>query len=180
MVKQKRARYLYDLTKGRQGVFVEKTTQTEDGQPLQADVSGLDGEICQVLYYPTMDGFKNIPNLLKAFIGQRDPVRTSQKFPTEAVYHTTLDSAIPGQPREVVVIEEDQYGDSMMMDKIGEKHDRKIANLQKKRQEARREKGYSEVEAAAQDEEDDDEYERRDRRRGEDPLGGYERGRGRR
>jgi len=176
MAKQKRARYLYDLTEGRQGVFVEKTKQTEDGQPLQADVSGLDGEVCQVKYYPTMDGFKNIPQFLKALFGMREPVRTSQKFPTEAVRPMTLDSAVPGQPREVVVIEEDQYGNSKMMDKIGEQRDRKIANLQKQKQEAQKEKGYSEIKAAAQGEEDDEDYERRDSGRPRDePLGGYDR-----
>jgi hypothetical protein len=63
-----------------------------------------------------------------------------------------------------------------MMDKIGEQRDRKIANLQKQKQEAQKEKGYSEIKAAAQGEEDDEDYERRDNRRPRDePLGGYDR-----
>jgi hypothetical protein len=133
----KRTTKLVDFHAGRHGVFVEKIYTNEDGTEIAPDPNADADNVCKVKFYEEVDINKSPVRWIKSLFGMVDPVVTSSKFPDEAVYTMTLDPTTKGKPREVCVIEEDQYGEQPFFDKLDQKHEKQISKVQKDRKRAR-------------------------------------------
>lgn len=159
----KRTTKLVDFHKGRHGVFVEKVLQDENGNNLKPDPSADADRVCKVKFYEEVDIGKSPIRWLKALFGLVDPVVTEDKFPEEAVYTTTLDPDRDGKPREVCVIEEDQYGNAPFADKLDKKHERQISAVQRQRAQAKGDADMQKLDEFGQDDgqKDDSSFKKR-------------------
>lgn len=151
---QKRTTKILDFEDCRQGTFVEKVYTNEDGTTITPDPNADADKVCKVKFYEEVDMNKSPIRWLKSLFGMVDPVITSTKFPDEAVYTMTLDPSTKGKPREVCVIEEDQYGEHSFFDKLEKKHDKQVSQVQKERKRAKGDADMEKIDKFGQKEEE--------------------------